>query len=166
MSEILVTASVALAAEVMHALLSDELDEWSAKRMNYSTGEPISGVWGNCHDKKTSGFFLKRISAFSETLKNVRIMKIVPGSIPIQEAYDISDDSDARMNKVVDFHLGTDNSPSQIIVRIFLDDDDEYKEKEALWNSWELFYVQAITCLKHPNSNFANYVVLGLNALR
>lgn len=147
MSKIILTASVAQAIEIMLALLANQLDGWFMSRSGFPTGEPLSMIVGDLK-KKPAQFFLKRIHAFSATLRKFRIMEIVPG---VAEGDDFP--IDRPMVRVVDFHLGNDTNPEEIIVRIHLERDEETGD-QILWNGWELSIAESIVCVKHPDSSF------------
>lgn len=156
-NDILFTQSVAHATEVMHALLFNGLPEWADARMEFPTGEPFTTIrTGDHYDKKGAQRLMSRISTFCATLKKVRITRILPGSLPVQDVFPVGD-ADPRTIRAVNFHLGNERDPEQIIVRILLEHLDGDVQNGGIWDEWGLSGVSGITCLKHPDSRFINY---------
>lgn len=149
MSEIVLTASVALASEVMHSLLAVSFPQW----FNTRIAKPVGANVNFLIEKRK----LKEIDAFSKSLQGFRIMKVIPGSVPIQDF--LPESKSAENLRSICFHLGNERSPSRAIVEILLDDDEE---SDRSWGKWSLAITTGviIRCLMHPDKKFTNCNVL------
>ena len=167
MYEIQLTSSVAQATEIMSALIANRTRDWIDTRSGMGD---FYSTWGMCGDEETGPFFLKRIAAFARTLKKTRITKIVPHPVQQHKQHDGDEsDFDSLMERAVQFHLGTEKEPSQVVVEVVLQHEEQvegsFSASHDPWGAWDPSYLRAVMCVKHPNKEYWNYVVLGTDAL-
>lgn len=165
MPNLVFTPAVAQSLEIAHALLANRLHAWFDTRLDLY-GHCFESIWGRSYDQETGTFFKKRISSFSMTLQGVRITEVVPVSIPIQEIDEGASRFDPQMEMGFLFHLGTEEEPSRIILRIILSpmDGEERSCVHRLWGAWEPSYLRVVSCIRHPDPQYEG-PVLGLDVL-
>jgi hypothetical protein len=161
MSNVILPPFTAQAIEIMSALLGQRLRGWFDTRVDLF-GHDFQSLWGHCgNDDSTGAFFMQRIQAFARTLERMRMTSWLAPPLPQGEEHN----HDVSTRSVI-FHLGTEQEPS-IIVQICFDriEREGCATDQRLWGPWELSHERAIICLKHFQSQYESFVVLGIEAL-
>lgn len=163
MAKITFSASVALATELMEAIVLDGFENWINARVSWSGPFSLGGVFGpdDCYRE----FFLNRIHSFASTLKDVRITEIILGSMEVMCENPRCSAENTFMTREIHFHLGDEENESQVVVTIFLEhDDSEGETPHSLWGLWRLNTETTVRCSKHPDSKCCD-VILGLDVV-
>lgn len=162
MAKITFSASVALATELMEAIVLDGFENWINARVSWSGPFSLGGVFGP--DDRYQEYFLNRIHSFASTLKDVRITEITLGSMEVMCENSHCSADNTFMTRKIDFHLGNEEDESQVVVTIFLEHDSEDESPHSLWGSWRLNTETTVRCSKHPDPKCEG-IILGLDVV-
>lgn len=179
--------SVAIATEMMHALLLGNFKRWYDKRL-YRAESGFRLDWSERrYGTDTYNYFLRRVQAFSRTISRMNVQAIDSTVRPLADGSFICDVYGATFLRTVTFHLTSMDRLERACVEINLMGGGSRVGKDVLLDVgahaprdagivrfledgdmagyWEPYYDNVIHCLRHYKSKYDGCVILGLDAL-